>query len=287
MASRHESEAVGDTNMGEAARKRSATQKFIEQYPECCFCAGTHPSTTREHRPPKSLFDGSHRPDKLVMPACDQCNRGTSTADLTVAIISRWGYEPNHTDHSDHSRLVSRVRHQAPELFNEWTENDNPLFAMRGRQHLRSHGVPVADDAGIRTIGQETIRQLNLFAHKVVLGLYFEHFRQPLPAAGAFCAFWRTKEDYHNGAPQTLLDMLPKYATLTQGRWDVRETFESRHALNTDEGLMGFLARFRRGLFVSGFAVRNAAHVPSGDKDWMKPGNLLGLLESPRFRDKS
>jgi hypothetical protein len=33
---------------------------------------------TREHMPPKSLFDGSHRPDKLVMPACHVCNNNTS-----------------------------------------------------------------------------------------------------------------------------------------------------------------------------------------------------------------
>jgi len=29
--------------------------------------------------------------------------------------------------------------------------------------------------------------------------------------------------------PQTLLDMLPEYGTLTQGKWDERETFEYQH----------------------------------------------------------
>jgi hypothetical protein len=36
------------------------------------------------------------------------------------------------------------------------------------------------------SIGSLTIRQLNLFAHKAVLALYFEHFRQPLANTGAF-----------------------------------------------------------------------------------------------------
>jgi hypothetical protein len=75
--------------MGEAKRKKSATLKFIDEFPYCFFCGGQRRTTTREHMPPKSLFDNSHRPDKLVMPACTQCNSGTSTADLTAAIISR------------------------------------------------------------------------------------------------------------------------------------------------------------------------------------------------------
>jgi hypothetical protein len=123
--------------------------------------------------PPKALFNQSYRPDKLVMPSCDACNRGTSTADLTAAVVSRWAYDTTHVELADHSRLVNRLRKQAPELANEWTENASPLQTIRGRQHLRKHGVPVPDDAAIVTIGRETIRQLNLFAHKATLALYF------------------------------------------------------------------------------------------------------------------
>jgi hypothetical protein len=43
--------------------------------------------------------------------------------------------------------------------------------------------VPVPHDAGVAAIGLLTIRQLNLFAHKAVLALHFEHVRQPLPMA--------------------------------------------------------------------------------------------------------
>jgi hypothetical protein len=99
--------------MGEERRKRSTTQKFIQQFPKCCFCGGQRPSMTREHMPPKSLFDNSHRPDKLVMPACTQCNSGTSTADLTVAVVSRWSYDSGPQEISDHRKLVARVRKQA------------------------------------------------------------------------------------------------------------------------------------------------------------------------------
>jgi hypothetical protein len=54
--------------------------------------------------------------------------------------------------------------------------------------HLRKHGVQAPADAGLVFIGPLTIRQLNLFAHKVALALYFEHFKVPLPEIGRFRA---------------------------------------------------------------------------------------------------
>jgi hypothetical protein len=123
--------------------------------------------------PPKSLFDNSYRPDKLVMPACMECNRGTSTADLTASIVSRWHYESNAQEDADHLKLIVQARMQAPDLVKEWTELTDPLDKERARQHLRNYGMPVPHDAGVVTIGPATIRQLNLFAHKAVLALHF------------------------------------------------------------------------------------------------------------------
>src|SRR5437763_7043656 len=128
--------------MGEAKRKHSATQRFIQQHPHCCFCGGNRLAATREHMPPKSLFDNSHRPDKLVMPACHECNRGTSTADLTVALVSRWNYDSGEQERSDHTRLSAQVRRQAPDLIEEWNKL-RPQDKVKARDHLLSHGVPV------------------------------------------------------------------------------------------------------------------------------------------------
>jgi hypothetical protein len=274
-------------SMGEAARRRSATQKLIERFPDCCFCGGLRAATTREHMPPKSMFDGSHRPDKLVMPACAICNGGTSTADLTAAMVSRWDYYSNPREQADHARLAARVRRQAPELIADWTSLDEAEWG-KARLHLVNHGVAVPADAGIATIGPLTIRQLNLFAHKVVLALYFEHFRRPLSNTGRVCAFWRTKEDFaRDGIPKIFFELLPDYATLVQGQWNEHETFEYRHARNVEEGLFGCFARFRRGLFVFGFAAADATVLPPDDVDWIKPSDLLSLLDSPRFRKKA
>ena len=273
--------------MGNAARVRlSATQKFIQRFPQCCFCAGKRPSATRDHMPPKALFDNSHRPDELVVPACIECNSGTSTADLIVSIMSRWSAENTVQELDDHHRLATRLRKQAPEIIAEWNEG-GLMMRIKGRRHLRDKGVSVPDGASTIAIGALTVRQLNLFAHKATLALYFEYLGEALLETGAYFATWRTKEDYAvPGLPSDLLRLLPQYATLSQGRWNTRETFEYRLALNREDGLLGFFARLRWGVFVSGFAVRNAAMLPPGNTEWLAGGDLLNLLTTPRFCDR-
>jgi hypothetical protein len=158
---------------------------------------------------------------------------------------------------------------------------------QRAILHLSGHGVRVPHDAELATIGPRTIPQFNLFAHKAVLALYFEHFRKPLTDAGRLCAFWRTKEDFaRDGVPPIFFQMLPGYGTLVQGQWNERETFEYRHAINAQEGLFGCLARFRRGFFAFGFAVTDASVVPESDMDWVQPRDLLPLLQNPQFTKK-
>jgi hypothetical protein len=236
--------------------------------------------------PPKALFDGSHRPDKLVMPACKECNGETSTSDLIAAIASRWNYNSNENELRDHSKLAAQVRMHHPEILNEWNDL-NISEKASARNHLIKYGVPVPLDAGLVNIGPRTIRQLNLFSHKVVLGLYFEHFKSFVSDAGRIAAYWRTKEDFaRGGIPAELLEMMQRYGTLEQGNWNVREIFEYRFETNENDGLFICLARFRGNFFVAGFAVRDAAIIERGDIEWIKPSELLGMLNNPRFAEK-
>jgi hypothetical protein len=228
--------------LGEHKQKQSATKKFIGEFPQCAFCGASRAATTREHMPPKALFDFSHRPDKLVMPACDECNRGTSTADLVAAVVSRWNYNSGPIEIQDHAKLLQRVRKHHSDIFAEWSGQLNLSERLKAIRHLSNYGVDVPMDAGLVTIGKLTISQLNLFSHKAVLALYFEHFKRVLLDRGRVAAYWRTKEDFHRGAPPELLEMMQQYGTLEQGRWNAKETFEYRFEVNQKEGLFACLA---------------------------------------------
>lgn len=272
-------------SMGEAKVKRSATAKLIQKFPHCCLCGGKRPAVTRDHIPPIALFDNSHRPDKLVVPACDECNRSTSTADLVASIVSRWN--PNINTH-DHGRLAAQIRRQAPDIIAEWTRL-NPQDKIRARQHLISQGVPIPEGAALASIGPRTIKHLNLFSHKLTLGLYFEIFKRGLSNVGRVSAYWRTKEDFaRDGLPHGLLDLMARYGTLGQGKWNTAEVFEYRYDFNGQEDLLGCFARLRGGLYILGFAIGNAALItPEMGDDWLRPDEILDILKRPEYEKKA
>ncbi|WP_247464713.1 hypothetical protein [Bradyrhizobium sp. 62] len=200
-------------------------------------------------------------------------------------MVSRWNYYSPQQERQDHSHLAKQVRRRAPELIDEWTSLDE---SERGKAigHLRIHGVAVPDDAGLATIGKHTIKQLNIFAHKATLCLYFERFKTPLPNTGLVSAHWRSKEDFaQHGVPPIFFELFPEYGTLVQGKWNAAETFEYRYAFNEADGLFGCLARFRTSLFVTGFAMADSSRVREklGD-DWIRPIQLLG--DNPHFARK-
>jgi hypothetical protein len=166
-------------------------------------------------------------------------------------------------ERADHRRLVGQVRMHHPELLSEWTRL-NPLERVQARFHLEKYGVPVPQNAAFASIGPLTIRQLNLFSHKVAVGLYFEHFREVLPNEGRVSALWRSKEDFaKKGVPKDLFVIMKRYGTLQQGKWNARETFEYRFEVNKEDGLFACMARLRGGLFVAGFAAKHATMLPS------------------------
>ena len=270
--------------MGQARVKQRSTAEFVQNFPVCCLC-GERPTATREHMPPKALFENKHRPDQLVMPACDECNRGTSTADLVVSVISRWGFEQTPYGQADHSKLISQIRIQAPDVLREWEEAFTPTMQRRGQLHLKRQGLDLPPGTPLVTIGPLTVRHLNVFSHKVVLALYFEHFKRALSNDGRVQAFWRSKEDFHHGIPLALINIMGGYNKLVQGRWDTGKTFEYKFGTNVADGMFGCFVRFRQGLYVLGFAVENKDILSQNDAlqdgGWLAPRDLLG--PNPHF----
>ncbi|MCK1545781.1 hypothetical protein IVB12_28540 [Bradyrhizobium sp. 179] len=116
--------------------------------------------------------------------------------------------------------------------------------------------------------------------------MYFERFKKPVPNVGFVSAHWRSKEDFaKHGIPTIFFELFPDYGTLTQGKWNAAETFEYRYAANEQEGLFGCLARFRTGLFVTGFVIMDESKVSEAlDQEWIRPIQLLE--DNPHFYEK-
>lgn len=233
------------------------------------------------------MFDGSYRPNELVIPACSNCNHGTSTTDLVVSVMSRWRYSNTDVELSDHRRLAAQLRKDAPEIVEEWTKMRG-VERVKARFQLAQRGVHVPPDSGLISIGPRTIPHLNLFAHKLTLAIYFVKMARPLTNSGVLSAYWRTKEDFQvGGLPKEILEMLPHHDFLKQGEWNERETFEYRYAVNEEDDIFAVAARCRVGLFFLGFAVgdRTVLGAEDGD-DWIRPKDVLGVLSEERFRKR-
>jgi len=204
-------------------------------------------------------------------------------------MISRWDFYASNQSQIDHSKLSNQIKRQAPEVVSEWLSVDAPALQRRARRHLENHGVSVPFGARFATIGPLTIRHLNIFAHKLALALYFEHFKRPLSSAGRVQAIWKTKEDFSiGGVPHELLTLFDGYNTLIQGAWNAADAFEYRFARNTQDGLFGCFARLRQGLFILGFAIVNDTILQSTPElggVWIKPDDLL--KEHPHFLKKN
>jgi len=84
-----------------------------------------------------------------------------------------------------------------------------------------------------------------------------------------------------------LLEMMKRYGTLEQGKWNVREIFEYRFEVNENEGLFACLARLRGVVFVTGFAVQDAKIITADEgPDWISPSDLLEMVNDPRFEKR-
>lgn len=86
-----------------------------------------------------------------------------------------------------------------------------------------------------------------------------------------------------------LLEMMKRYGTLEQGKWNTREVFEYRYETNERDGLFACLGRFRGNLFASGFAVRDGAALPANEGNdwrWIHPSGLLSILTEPKFENR-
>ena len=71
--------------MGERRRKKAYHEQIRGGLFPCVYCGGAEPSSEPDHMPPRILFSRKQRPNDLVFPSCNACNRGSSAIDPAIA----------------------------------------------------------------------------------------------------------------------------------------------------------------------------------------------------------
>jgi len=107
---------------------------FIKANPICIFCGGSTPSTTKEHCPPRAMFQHRQWPEGFEFPACDTCNGGTRDDDLLIAMLARLHPFQNKGDVDGKTPgLMARAHERYPGMFRKMLAIDED-----GQPHGRS-----------------------------------------------------------------------------------------------------------------------------------------------------
>src|SRR5437763_1066447 len=109
--------------MGQARQKSRNLASLLKGEARCIYCDNT--PTTIEHMPPITMFRERSRPNGMEFAACDDCNRGTSGADIVAAFYARLSQSDNPAMLAEAIGLRRKMKQVAPGVSEEF---DGPSF---------------------------------------------------------------------------------------------------------------------------------------------------------------
>jgi hypothetical protein len=240
----------------------TTTQRFLVEHPACCFCGGATLATTRDHVPAKALFDGKHRPNSLVFPSCEHCQKLSKEHELVAAMVAR--IFPNPTTKvqvRDVQKYIRRVGKAVPGLLEQMRPAPDQQAAFA---QLR-HQVPSA--AGVLSFrGPLLNKSMELFGVKLTCGLYYEHTRRIIGADEAISVrVYTNVDDIQGRLPDEVLRLMGERMTLHQGRWSVPDQFFYQHTIGRVQVPALIFSAFRRSFAILGLLGGHVSNLPDGE----------------------
>jgi hypothetical protein len=258
--------------MGQAKSKSRKLATLLMSEARCIYCANK-PSTI-EHMPPIGMFRARSRPNGLEFAACEECNKGTSGADIVAAFYSRLSQSENPEMLAEAIALRRKMKQVAPGVSEEF---DGPSFTSWQKT---SSGI-LRPMTAIRIDGPLTKAYLTVFSAKLAMALYREHVGTPLPLDGGVRISFFLNAGLSHKAGDSMLEKLPLPGTLQQGSFVVPEQFAYRYNYDGKSIIAG-LAGFNSNLHILMVATSNPTFYdfPQFAKHltFVRPGELRNLL---------
>jgi hypothetical protein len=252
--------------MGES---KTRLQRLLERHPNCAYCGGETPATSRDHCPAVAFFDGAQRLAGLEFPACRECHEGTRQMDLVTAMMSRFLTEPKSpAEKADVQRLIRGFINNHRDLALLFDTSASRPELLEGRE---VYPIPIRDPERLGRI-------LNAFAARMGLALYHEHYGRPAPARAKIATRWYSNVNLFAGDyPEELLKAIGLPRTLVAGKKAVPHQFRYWSAA-PDETTFGMFAAFRESFGVLAiFKVDDDVALPEG-ASFLQPGFLKGFV---------
>jgi len=185
------------------------TDEFIKQNPWCIFCGGTEATTTKEHCPPRALFQHRAWPEGFEFPACVKCNNGTANDDRMLAMLARTDYKGDAGNRDGgfsglvagvHSQDASQIRAMLPSVREARTYNRRYCIVPKpGQTH---------QDASPVKITPEMQAAVEVFSGKLAKALYFREARKVFPSHGRLALRWFTNVELLENDSYPVFQML-------------------------------------------------------------------------------
>jgi hypothetical protein len=271
--------------MGESKRKSRNHANILAREPRCIYCANAPASI--EHMPPISMFTSRRRPSGLEFACCDDCNKGTSAADLVASFLARitQGYSTEHILIVEAAERRGKLAQLAPGFLEEFFRRDKTRQVSR-RDKL---GI-IKPYIEIHADGPLTKAYLTVFAAKLGMAYYREHIGHALPMTGGVLTSYFLNAGLSEAAGDAILEKLPIFHTVVQGRFVVPQQFAYR--FNYDgKSVVAALTGFHSNLHILTVASTDPRYselmknFPTAD--YVQPGELVSRVPQRIKRPES
>jgi hypothetical protein len=262
--------------VGDAKRRSRSRAEILARETRCVYCANTPASL--EHMPPRVMFTSKYRPSGMEYACCSECNRGTSAADLVASFLARLsqGYTPDATLLTEAMTLRGKIAQMAPGILEE-------LFRPEKQSHILSRGSDgiIKPYIKFNADGPLAKTYLTVFSAKLGMALYREHIGQSLPLTGGVYTLFFLNAGLAQKTGDAILEKLPVFDTLVQGRINVLDQFAYR--FNTDKRtIVAALAGFHSNFHVFTVATSDPDFYDPPKKipyaDFVRPGELVSRI---------
>ncbi|QJD89897.1 hypothetical protein HH213_07160 [Duganella dendranthematis] len=223
--------------------------EFIRHNPYCIFCGGTEPTTTKEHCPPKALFQNRQWPEGYEFPACIKCNNGTSNYDRMLAMLARTDFSGDAGNRDGkfpslvagvHAQDAMQIRSMFPSVREARTYNRRlGITPKHGQTHQQASPLKITS---------EMQTAVAVFSRKLAKALYFREVGTIFPSHGGLGLRWFTNADLLEKGHYEVFEMLeglPGHApTLKRGGKELNDQFSYKMTVCADVDMFVLQASF-------------------------------------------
>ena len=149
----------------------------------CAIC-GNENKLTREHIPPKGIFLPPRPPNTITVFSCEKCNHDTKLDDEYFRFWVASGACSPKTQLGKlwEDKVVGSSFRRSPALFQKIQNDHDLLIQHHSKVPLITYDNKIFPDELIERCYMVDAERINRVACKIVKGLYFHHYSEPLPA---------------------------------------------------------------------------------------------------------